>query len=414
MSDTSLRPSTDRRLSVLVSVRDEPGALASVLAMVSRLEINLCHVESRPARDDDFDIFLDFDIAEGDPREAVLLDRLGLAAERMMVLDGSQVPWFPRQSQELDRVANETIGAELELESDHPGFTDARYRARRAGVERVARAYRSGQPLPSIAYERHEVDAWRKVYGKLSSIYDRYACAEYRANIALMEQECGYALENVPQLADISRFLEGRTGFALRPTAGLMSSRAFLAGLAFRVFFSTQYIRHESKPFYTPEPDVCHELLGHAPMFADPNFADLSQEIGLASLGASDGEIERLARCYWFSVEFGLVREGSELKAYGAGLLSSIGELEHACSSGGARCSALGRPTFLDWDPAVAAETAYPITEYQPRYFVSSSLREANDRMRRHCESLPRPFYARLNDVTKSIWVDRAIQRDER
>ena len=149
-------------------------------------------------------------------------------------------------------------------------------------------------------------------------------------------------------------------------------------------------------------------------MFADPNFADLSQEIGLASLGASDGEIERLARCYWFSVEFGLVREGSELKAYGAGLLSSIGELEHACSSGGARCSALGRPTFLDWDPAVAAETAYPITEYQPRYFVSSSLREANDRMRRHCESLPRPFYARLNDVTKSIWVDRAIQRDER
>merc|ERR1712196_616065 len=128
-------------------------------------------------------------------------------------------------------------------------------------------------------------------------------------------------------------------------------------------------------------------------MYADPDFADLSQEVGLASLGASDEEIEKLARCYWHSIEFGATREAGkgkegELKAYGAGLLSSYGEMEYACAPADAVLEADNgaqrtRPGYLPWEPKVASVTEFPITDYQPVYFVSESLIDAKNRMRR-------------------------------
>ncbi len=398
--------SGENRVSLLIELADEAGALEQALACFSAAGVNLTHIESRPASDGQFDIYVDCAGDRTDPGIGQVIETFRRRGMKLLLLDRQEVPWFPRHIRELDLIAHHTLEAGVSLNADHPGFSDPDYRASRARIDQHARAYRHGARLPEIDYTVSETRTWEAVYDELRPLHGAYACTAYLAAVKELEAECGYGRAEIPQAATVDAFLRARTGFRIRPVAGLLAPRDFLAGLAFRVFFCTQYIRHHSLPLYTPEPDICHEFIGHVPMFADAAFADFSQEIGLASLGASEAEIERLARCYWFSVEFGLLRESGTLKAYGAGLLSSSGELVHACES-----EKTAVVELLDWAPASAAERSFPITEYQHCYFVAQSLQDAKARMHAHCRDLPRPFYARFNPVTERIWVDRAVRR---
>uniref|UniRef100_A0AAQ5ZAB7 phenylalanine 4-monooxygenase n=1 Tax=Amphiprion ocellaris TaxID=80972 RepID=A0AAQ5ZAB7_AMPOC len=363
--------------------------------------INLMHIESRPSRmnKDQYEFFISVDSTCSQALDEVI-DGLrtqisGHVHELSRNKQKDTVPWFPNDIQDLDRFANQILSYGSELDADHPGFTDPVYRARRKEFADIAYNYRHGQTIPRVEYTEEERATWGIVFKELKTLYPTHACREHNRVFPLLEKYCGYRQDNIPQLEDVSRFLQSCTGFRLRPVAGLLSSRDFLAGLAFRVFHSTQYIRHSSKPTYTPEPDICHELLGHVPLFADPSFAQFSQEIGLASLGAPDEYIEKLATVYWFTVEFGLCKQGSEIKAYGAGLLSSFGELQVRGNE----------PKVLPFDPDKTSLQKYPITEYQPVYFVAESFEDAKEKVRRFAATIPRPFSVRYNPYTQSIEV---------
>ncbi|XP_067646342.1 protein henna isoform X4 [Eurosta solidaginis] len=310
--------------------------------------------------------------------------------------NSTALPWFPRRIRDLDRFANKILSYGSELDADHPGFTDPVYRNRRKYFADIAYNYKHGQPLPRVDYTKEEIETWGTVFRNLTKLYKTHACREFNHGFRLLLDNCGFREDNIPQLEDVSNFLKDCTGFTLRPVAGLYSSRDFLAGLAFRVFHSTQYMRHPSKPMYTPEPDVCHELLGHVALYADPVFAQFSQEIGLASLGAPDAYIKKLATIFWFTVEYGICRQDGELKAYGAGLLSSFGELEYCLTD---------KPQLRDFDPVVTSSTKYSFTQFQDVYYVAESFESAKEKTIKFANSIPRPFGVRYNPYTQSIEV---------
>lgn len=386
--------------SVIFALKDRFGALAEVLKLFQDYEINLKHIESRSSKKigDHYEFMVVFD-GQYDARKVI--ERLKTETSYLEVItrekEGkpvSTVPWFPRRIYDLDALSDNILTYGAELDADHPGFKDLEYRQRRSYFADIAKNYKHGDKIPKVEYTQRETGTWTAIYDKVAHLYKQYACKEYNHIFPLMEENCGFRRDNIPQLEDVSRFLKDSTGFTLRPVAGLLSSRDFLASLAYRVFCSTQYIRHHANPDYTPEPDICHELLGHAPLFADPDFARFSQEIGLASLGAPDEYIEKLATCYWFTIEFGLCKQDGQVKAYGAGLLSSFGELEYSMS---------GKPKILPFDPVVTGEQKYPITQYQPVYFLAESFADAQAKLHDYAANIPRPAVFRYNPYTQSI-----------
>jgi phenylalanine-4-hydroxylase len=258
-----------------------------------------------------------------------------------------------------------------ELHLDHPGASDTEYRKRRDYIARLSKNFRETGVITDVEYTEEEQGIWRHVATRLEELHEKHASPFYlRA-----KRDLGISTERIPQLTEMNRRLKELTNFRLAPIEGLVDTRAFLSWLAWRTMLSTQYIRHQSRPEYTPEPDIVHEAIGHIPMFTNQAFADYSQFIGQGARVATDQQLEELGRLYWFTVEFGLVEDKGEVKAYGAGLLSSFGELEHAFSDKVER-----RP--FDLEQVINHEFTY--SDMQPVLYVIPSYAELKEVTRQY------------------------------
>lgn len=222
----------------------------------------------------------------------------------------------------------------------------------------------------AVAYSDAEHRTWEIINGRLCALHTQHACRSYfdcRAKLAL-------PADRIPQLPWLSRRLHSLCGYIVLPIAGLIDARGFLTSLGRGVMLSTTYIRDGANPEYTPEPDIVHEVIGHVPMLLDPDLRALLELFGRAAEAANDAQMVLLERLYWFTIEFGLVEEsGGAVKAWGAGLLSSFGELRHAFSGGAEQ---------RVFDARDAAFTVYDHTVMQKTLFVARSLNDVWEKVR--------------------------------
>lgn len=222
-------------------------------------------------------------------------------------------------------------------------------------------------PQNYAIYTAQDHDTYRRLYARQSALLPGLACDEFIAALPSLG-----ASNQIPRFDDINAKLLPATGWQVVAVPGLIPEVAFFTLLSERKFPVTDWIRTPEEFDYIVEPDVFHDLFGHVPLLFNPVFADHMQAYGAGGLKAhSLDACEQLSRLYWYTIEFGLMQQADGLRAYGAGILSSSGELQYAVNS--------PEPQRLPLDPVRTMRTRYKIDSYQQTYFVIDSFQQLFD-----------------------------------
>jgi len=248
------------------------------------------------------------------------------------------------------------------------------------GERRVVSAIE--RPEPSIgdeylieqdwgAYSREQHATWAELVSRRMPELREHACQEYLEGFEYI----GMREDSIPNLAEVNCRLEARTGWNATPVSGFMPPDAFFAMLAARRFPTTTWLRGRESLEYTPEPDIFHDCFGHVPMHAHPVFADFLRQYGrvCARLRHKD-DLERMGRLFWFTVEFGIIRQNGAIKLYGSGLISSNGE-SHALLEKIRNPEAAG-PEIRDFNLDQVLDQQFLVSEMQRVLYAVESFEQ--------------------------------------
>ena len=214
------------------------------------------------------------------------------------------------------------------------------------------------------AYTAGQHDLWRRLYARQAALVPDYACDEFSATLATLDYGAG-----IPRFEAINAKLARATRWQLVAVPGLVPDLVFFDHLAHRRFPVTVWLREPAEFDYIVEPDIFHDFFGHVPLLFNPVFADYMQAYGKGGIKAHAlGAIEMLARLYWYTVEFGLIDTKRGLRTYGAGILSSGGEIGYCLDS--------PNPNRIGFDLMRIMQTRYKIDTFQETYFVIRDFRE--------------------------------------
>jgi phenylalanine-4-hydroxylase len=228
---------------------------------------------------------------------------------------------------------------------------------------KVAAPFLIEQTWADYTPEQHAV--WTELVSRRMPQLREHACQEYLDGF----EQIGLREDRLPDLKAVSERLAPRTGWQSTPVSGFLPADAFFEMLAARMFPTTTWLRSRDSMGYTPEPDIFHDVFGHVPMHAHPVFADFLQHYGKICAGLMDDPValERMGRLFWFTVEFGLIREGGEVKVYGSGLISSHGECTRVLAGG---CE------VKDFDLDAVLNQEFQTSEMQPVLYAVESFEQ--------------------------------------
>ena len=265
----------------------------------------------------------------------------------------------------------------IKLESNHPGFTDKNYVKQRNQIAQKAIEFQENfkvnqdiQKIPIINYTNEQHKLWNFLISKISKKIKKFAAKEIHQSL----ENFDVPKDKIPTFQEInSKLAKIGSKFKVLPTLGLLSLEDFNSGLSRDIHLSTQYIRHTKQPEFTPEPDIIHDLIGHLPSLIIPKMRMTVKLFGQKASKLKDKDLEKLSRLFWFTFEYGICKEGNQIKAYGAGNLSSISDLE--------RCIDPKQVKHKKFDIQEILETPYNPQKPNQVLFVAESIDHAMDQI---------------------------------